>query len=404
MNDIPEAALRTIEDTFGTRFVPHAADEADPNAEQPFASVFPESAKEVESLMKLAEHHSIPLVARGAGTAPYSGKVPRALVVRFDGMRDIRLPEESGEDWVEVEPGVTWMVLGNRLREKGMGPTVYPTSAPRSTVGGWLAENGVGVGSYEYGWLLQNVLSVEVVLAGGKRDHIEGEALRHFVGSRGSMGFFVRARLATRRADGDVPVGAVFRDAEDLGNAVLDLYRGGALLWHLGFLNSAMARAGSLEEGHVLIGAYPGERASLVEPALQRASESHGGHVVTHEEAYRIWEQRFFPAEPVGPIPTPGRAFLQGAGLPLTLVKLERKLAGVAIQGTVSRMGEVSLLAFDPAKGSAGLVDLSATTDIELLQAGGHSWMPEQPYPDDSSRWRESRNDLSSDPERRGSS
>jgi hypothetical protein len=50
----------------------------------------------------------------------------------------------------------------------------------------------------------------------------------------------------------------------------------------------------------------------------------------------------------------------------------------VAIQGTVSRWGEVSLLAFDAAKGSAGLVDLSATTDIELLQTGGHSWMPEQ--------------------------
>jgi FAD/FMN-containing dehydrogenase len=372
MSNIPEEVLKTFEESFGSRFVPHAADEAEPHAEQPFASVFPESAKEVESLMKLAEHHSIPLVARGAGTAPYSGKVPRVLVVRFDGMRDTRLPEESGEDWVDVEPGVTWMVLGNRLREKGMGPTVYPTSAPRSTVGGWLAENGVGVGSYEYGWLLENVLSVEVVLAGGKRDHIEGEALKHFVGSRGSMGFFVRARLATRRADGDVPVGAVFRDAGDLGNAVLDLYRGGVPLWHLGFLNAAMARAGSLEEGHVLIGAYPGERASLVEPALQRASESHRGHVVTHEEAYRIWEQRFFPAEPVGPIPTPGRAFLQGARLPLTLVKLERKLAGVAIQGTVSRMGEVSLLAFDPAKGSAGVVDLSATTDIELLQAGGH--------------------------------
>jgi FAD/FMN-containing dehydrogenase len=379
MKDIPEAALRTLEDTFGTRFVPHAADEAEPHAEQPFASVFPESAKEVESLMKLAEHHSIPLVARGAGTAPYSGKVPRVLVVRFDGMRDTRLPEESGEDWVEVEPGVTWMVLGNRLREKGMGPTVYPTSAPRSTVGGWLAENGVGVGSYEYGWLLQNVLSVEVVLAGGKRDHIEGEALRHFVGSRGSMGFFVRARLATRRADGDVPVGAVFRDAEDLGNAVLDLYRGGVPLWHLGFLNAAMARAGSLEEGHVLIGAYPQERASRVEPALKRASESHRGRVVTHEEAYRVWERRFFPAEPVGSVPTPGRAFLQGARLPPTLVKLERKLAGVAIQGTVSRRCEVSLLAFDPAKGSAGIVDLSATTDFELLQAGGHSWMPERP-------------------------
>jgi len=379
MSDIPEEALNTIEESFGTRFVPQAPGETEPHAEQPFGSVFPESAEEVESLMKLAARHSIPLIARGAGTAPYSGRMPRVLVVRFDAMRNIRVPEGSGEDWVEVEPGVTWMVLGNRLREKGMGPTVYPTSAPRSTIGGWLAENGLGIGSYEYGWLLENVLSVEVVLAGGKRDHIEGEALRHFVGSRGTMGFFVRARLATRRAAEDVPIGAVFRDAENLGNAVLDLYRGGVPFWHLGFLNASMARAGSLEEGHVLIGAYPQERASWVESALKRASESHRGRVVTHEEAYRIWERRFFPAEPVGSVPTPGRAFLQGARLPTTLVKLERKLAGVAIQGTVSRMGEVSLLAFDPAKGSAGIVDLSATTDFELLQAGGHSWMPERP-------------------------
>jgi len=379
MSDIPKEALKTIKEGFGSRFVPHAADEAEPHAEKPFASVFPESAEEVQLLMKLAARHSIPLVARGAGTALYLGKVPRALVVRFDAMRHIQLPEGPEEEWVEVEPGVTWMVLGDRLRGKGMGPRVYPTSAPKSTVGGWLAENGVGVGSYEYGWLLQNVLTVEVVLAGGERDLIEGEALRRFVGSRGSMGFFVQARLATRAADGDVPVGAVFRDVEDLGNAVLALYRGGTPLWHLGFLNATMARAGSLEEGHVLFGAYPKERASRVEPALQRASESHRGYVVTREEAHRIWERRFFPAEPLGPTPTPGQAFLQGARLASTLVKLERKLTGVAIQGTVSRTGEVSLLAFDPAKGSAGLVDLSAATDIELLQTGGHSEMPERP-------------------------
>jgi FAD/FMN-containing dehydrogenase len=249
MSDISQEALKTIEDSFGSRFVPHAVDEAEPHAEQPFASVFPESAEEVQSLMKLAARHSIPLMARGAGTALYLGKVPRALVVRFDAMRRIQLPEDPEEGWVEVEPGVTWVVLGYRLREKGMGPTVYPTSAPRSTVGGWLAENGLGVGSYEYGWLLENVLSIEVLLAGGKRDHIEGEALKHFVGSRGTMGFFVRARLATRAADRDVPAGVVFRDAEDLGNAVLALYRNGTPLWRLGFLNASMARAGSLEEG-----------------------------------------------------------------------------------------------------------------------------------------------------------
>jgi FAD/FMN-containing dehydrogenase len=378
MNDIPEEALKTIEETFGTRFVGHADGEEESDAGQPFSSVFPENAAEVESLTRLAARHRIPLIARGAGTAINPGRAPRALAVRFDAMREIRIPE-SGEDWVEVEPGVTWMILEERLRERGRGSTVYPTSAPRSTVGGWLAENGLGVGSFEYGWLLQNVLSVEVVLAGGERDLIEGETLRYFVGSRGSMGFLVGARLATRRAVGDVPAGAVFRDVRDLAAAVLDLYRGGAPLWHLGFLNAAMARAKSLEEGHVLFGAYPEERVSWVEPALERASESHRGRVVPREEARRIWEQRFFPAEPLGPTPTPGRAFIRGARLAEALAELERQLVGVAIQGTVARMGEVSLLAFDPAKGSAGLVDLSATTDIELVRLAGRSWMPQQP-------------------------
>jgi hypothetical protein len=208
------------------------------------------------------------------------------------------------------------MVLQERLRERGIGPTVYPTSAWRSTVEGWLAENGLGVGSYEYGWLLQNVLSMEVVLAGGERDLIEGETLRHFVGSRGSMGFFLRARLATRPVGGDVPVGVVFRDVEDLTAAVVDLHRGGAPLWHLGFLNAAMTRASGLEEGHVLFGSYPKERASWIEPALDRASESHRGRVVPRVEARHIWEQRFFPAFPLGPTPMPGRAFIRGAPWP----------------------------------------------------------------------------------------
>jgi FAD/FMN-containing dehydrogenase len=180
MNDIiSEEALKTLGESFGTRFVRPAAN--GPDAEEPFASVFPESVEEVESLAELAARYRIPLVARGAGTALYPERTPQALVVRFDAMRGIRIPPESGEDWVEVEPGVTWMVLEERLRERGMGPTVYPTSAPRATVGGWLAENGLGVGSYEYGWLLQNVLSMEVVLAGGRRDLIEGETLRHFI-------------------------------------------------------------------------------------------------------------------------------------------------------------------------------------------------------------------------------
>lgn len=105
MNDIiPEGALKTLEERFGSRFVQHATGGAAPGAEEPVASVFPQSAEEVESLTRLAARHSIPLVARGAGTAIYPGKPPRGLAVRFDAMRQIRLPEGE-ENWVEVEPG-----------------------------------------------------------------------------------------------------------------------------------------------------------------------------------------------------------------------------------------------------------------------------------------------------------
>ena len=274
-----------------------------------------------------------------------------------------------------MERGATWVALEDLLRDRGMGLRVYPTSAPRSTVGGWLAENGVGVGSYEYGWLLANIRSVEAVMAGGRRHVIAGEDLRHFVGSRGSIGFFVLVRLATRPAADDVQVGAVFRRAEDLAGDVVNLYEGGARLWHLAFLNAAMARARGLEGGHVLFGVYNGERAAWVERALRKAVESNGGRGFPREEAEVVWERRYFAAGASGPLRTPGCAFVQAARLAPTLVQLERKLAGVAIQGTAARWGEVALLAFDPIKGSTGLVDLSAVADVKLAQLAGRSWM-----------------------------
>jgi hypothetical protein len=118
------------------------------------------------------------------------------------------------------------------------------------------------------------------------------------------MGLVVRAWLSTRRASGDVPVAALFRDAEDLGKAVLDLDRGGVPLWHLGFLNAAMARR--FEIGPVLFGAYPKERAPWVEGALQSVVESHQGEILPRKETQRAWEQRFFPVSHLGRTPRPG--------------------------------------------------------------------------------------------------
>jgi hypothetical protein len=67
---------------------------------------------------------------------------------------------------------------------------------------------------------------------------------------------------------------------------------------------------------------------------------------------------------------------VRGERLAETLLELEGKLAGIAIQGSVSRWGEVALLAFDPAEGSKGVVDLSSATDAALVQVAGRSWIP----------------------------
>lgn len=111
-----------------------------------------------------------------------------------------------------------------------------------------------------------------------------------------------------------MPVAALFRDAGNLGKAVMDLDRGGVPLWHLGFLNAAMARARRFEVGPVLFGAYPKGRAPWVEPALQSVVESHRGEILPLKEAQRVWEQRFFPTSHLGPTPRPGRAFVRGEG------------------------------------------------------------------------------------------
>jgi hypothetical protein len=50
--------------------------------------------------------------------------------------------------------------------------------------------------------------------------------------------------------------------------------------------------------------------------------------------------------------------------------------SGNVSEASVSRWGEVSLLAFDPAEGGADVVDLSSITDAELVQVTGRSWIP----------------------------
>ena len=332
---------KAFEDRIRRRLVVREAE-----AEDRLSFVLPASAEEVELLSEIGERFSVPLVAQGARTAFEAGSERGAILIGFDLMRRVRLPADPEEAWAEAEPGALWLELDNYLHARGRSLTVYPTSAPRTTIGGWIASDGLGVGSFEYGWLHENVLSADLVMPGGERRVVQGRELRSFVGSGEGAGIIVGARLRTRRADADLPFGATFASAEDLVGTVVETIEAGIPLWHLAFLNPQMARARGLADSHMLFGAYPRERVARVEEGLRRVLESRRGRIMPVAEAYRAWGERFFPMVPSHPLPNPVREFVSAAQLPEALGEDHR--GRVAIQGTVARSGEVLLLSFDP--------------------------------------------------------
>jgi len=209
--------------------------------------------------------------------------------------------------------------------------------------------DGLGVGSFEYGWLSENVLSARVVLPGGELVEVAGEEVPSFVGP-GAAGIIVGAKLRTRQAHADVPFGAAFGSADELTSAVAGIAEVGLPLWHLAFLNPGMAYARNLGENFLLFGAYPAERAGEVEGRLKSVVVSSRGRAPSAAEAHRVWGERFFPVTPsVLPprFPALSRDLISLADFLLKLNEVEDHPENAAIQGTVARSGEVLLLSLE---------------------------------------------------------
>ena len=343
-----EEALSLLRGVFEDRLRYRLVD-SEPDDESPSALVLPVSAEEVQILSEVAKRYSVPLVAQGSSTDAdrEAAEEKGSILIRFDLMSRVQLPTDYEEPWAEAEPGALWLELDNYLHARGRGLAIYPTSAPRTTIGGWLATDGLGVGSFEYGCLREYVLSGDVVVPGGERREVRGEELHSFFGPRATGRIVVGVRLRTRRADADMPFGAAFGNAEELIRSLAEVFEAGVPLWHLAFLNPEMARLRGLGEGHLLFGAYSRERTAEVEERLKGRLGSYRGRVLAAAEAYRVWGERFFPAVPSQAIPKVTREFVSVTDLPEALGEAQDRPGRVAIQGTVARSGEVLLLTFD---------------------------------------------------------
>lgn len=134
----------------------------------PMAVVRPGATSEVSELLRLAQDHRLPVVARGSGTG-LSGAavpVPGCVLVSFERMRAI-VEIDVDNHVAVVQPGVTLAELDEATAAHGLVYPVFPGESSAS-LGGNVATNAGGMRAVKYGVTRHQVLGLELVLPGGQ--------------------------------------------------------------------------------------------------------------------------------------------------------------------------------------------------------------------------------------------
>src|SRR5215203_6162819 len=171
---------------------------------RPDVVAVPRREEDVASILRIASHHRVPVVAWGGGSGTQGGAVAinGGLVVDLRGLHTI-VEIDDVSMTVTAQAGVNGNLLERALNERGLMLPHYPASSEWATVGGYVAARGSGVLSTRYGKIEDLVLSLRVVLAGGElietvevpRHAVGPELTQLFDGSEGTLGVITRATL-----------------------------------------------------------------------------------------------------------------------------------------------------------------------------------------------------------------
>ncbi len=336
---------------------------------RPAAVVQPVAEDEVMRLVAWARRERIPLTPRGKATSGYGGAVPagQGIVVDFCRMqRVLELDADAGT--AAVEPGITWERLDRALADQGLTLRLYPTSYPASTVGGWLAQGGVGIGSYQYGTFPENVVSARVVLADGTVQEMTGADLDLVADAEGITGLITRVTLRVQARHGLEVEALAFPDAASLQRFLADLAASDLPVWSVTFINPRMAemknrapgsRHGGVElpAEFVVTAAFRARDAEAVRQGLRASAGAAGGRVLPREVAEHEWANRFnvMAVKRLGPSLVPSEVVVPLERLSAFLDDVASSVGQPIVkEGLVVRRGrdgrpEVVILGFIPA-------------------------------------------------------
>ncbi|HEV2461353.1 MAG TPA: FAD-binding protein, partial [Ktedonobacterales bacterium] len=143
----------------------------------PALVVLPTTTEQIQAVVHLCRRERIPFVPRGSGTGLSGGALPSpgSVVIGTARMRailDVDLPNHRAV----VQPGVINLWVTQRVAPDGYYYAPDPSSQQVCSIGGNIAENSGGAHCLKYGFTVNHVLGMKVVLADGSLVEIGGPA------------------------------------------------------------------------------------------------------------------------------------------------------------------------------------------------------------------------------------
>ena len=205
----------------------------------PSLVVLPETTEQVQTVVRACHAAAVPFVARGAGTGLSGGALPVAdgVVIALTRMNRVLEVDLDGARIV-VQPGVTNLQVTEAVIGDGFYYAPDPSSQQVCTIGGNVAENSGGAHCLKYGFTVNHVTGLTVVLPDGELVRLGGRSLESpgsdllgvFVGSEGTLGIATEVTLRLlRRPEAVRTVLAAFDSTDAAGATVSGIVAAGIL-------------------------------------------------------------------------------------------------------------------------------------------------------------------------------